>query len=145
MGVTRREEVVEVIGIRARSHADGEFVFEALKTAVDKKRVALDHIALVTRDEQGQIETLPKPGRFRHKGIDQDLLHKVGNAIGNGEAVVFAQGADASIDAVAARVREVSGGDMETFVFNLDDEAFLREAGEKIELPTGMMVKAPIS
>jgi hypothetical protein len=136
---------VEVIGIRARSHADGEFVFEALKTAVDKKRVALDHIALVTRDEQGQIEILPKPGRFRHKGIDQDLLHKVGNAIGNGEAVVFAQGADASIDAVAARVREVSGGDMETFVFNLDDEAFLSEAGEKIELPTGMMVKAPIS
>ena len=58
---------------------------------------------------------------------------------------MFAQRADASIDAVAARVREVSGGDIETFVLTLDDEAFLREAGESIELPTGMLVKAPFS
>jgi uncharacterized membrane protein len=136
---------VEVIGIRARTHADGEFVLEALKTAVEHKRVALDDIAIVTRDEHSEVEIRPKPGRFRHKGIDPDLLHKVGNAIGDGEAVVFAQGADASIEAVAARVREVSGGDMETFVFNLDDEAFLREAGESLELPTGMLVKAPFS
>lgn len=136
---------MEVIGIRARSHADGEFVLEALKTAVEHKRVALDDIALVARDEHGEVEIRPKPGRFRHKGIDPDLLRKVGNSIGDGEAVVFAQGADASIDAVATRVREVSGGDMETFVFNLDDEAFLREAGESIDLPTGMLVKAPFS
>ena len=136
---------MEVIGIRARTHAEGEFVLEALKTAVENKRVALDDIALVARDEHSQVEIRPKPGRFRHKGIDPDLLRKVGNAIGDGEAVVFAQGADASIDAVAARVREVSDGDMETFVFNLDDAAFLREAGDPIELPTGMMVKAPFS
>ena len=136
---------MEVIGIRARTHTEGEFVLDALKTAVEHKRVALDDIAIVTRDGQGQVEIRPKPGRFRHKGIDPDLLHKVGDKIGDGEAVVFAQGADASIDAVAARVREVSGGDMETFVFNLDDEAFLREAGESIDLPTGLLVKAPIS
>ena len=136
---------MEVIGIRARTHADGEFVLEALKAAVEKQRVALDDIGYVTRDEQGTVEIHHKRGRFRHKGIDHDLMRKVGNSIGDGEAVVFAQGADASIDAVAARVREVTGGDMQTFVFNLDDEAFLREAGDKIDLPTGLMVKAPYS
>jgi hypothetical protein len=145
MAVTRREDVVEVIGIRAHTHTDGDFVLEALKTAVANGRVALDATALVTRDEHGQVEIHPKPGLFHHKGIDPDLLRKVGNSIGNGEAVVFAQGADASIDAVAARVREVSGSDMETFVFNLDDQAFLREAGDPIPLPTGMLVRAPFS
>jgi hypothetical protein len=54
-------------------------------------------------------------------------------------------GSGSRIEAVADRVREVSGDDMETFVFGLDDEGFLREAGDKIDLPPSMAVKAPVS
>ena len=60
--------IVEVIGIRARSHADGEFVLEALKTAVDSKRVALDDIALVARDEHGEVEIRPQARQVPPQG-----------------------------------------------------------------------------
>jgi hypothetical protein len=52
--------------------------------------------------------------------------------ISEGEVVVFAVGADASIDAVAERVQEVSGGAIETFVLDEGDAALVDEAAAHV-------------
>ncbi len=44
-------------------------------------------------------------GKFRDRGIDDDLMKRVGGMIAEGQAVVFALGDNASIDAVNGRVR----------------------------------------
>jgi uncharacterized membrane protein len=158
---------VKVIGIKTDSRADGEFVLEALSAAVREKRVALDDIALVSRDDKGKVQIeqtgdvtpgsgakrgalvgalvgLAAPpllgaaavgaglgalwGKFRDRGVDDHLMNRVGGMISEGETVVFAVGADASIEAVEARVRDVSGGSMETFVLSEGDSALVEEA-----------------
>jgi uncharacterized membrane protein len=174
---------VKVIGIKAGSRENGEFVLETLRIATVDKRVALDDLALVTRDENGKVEIhqtrdtttkqgagrgalvgalvgLAAPpllgaaavgagigalwGKFRDRGVDDDLMKRVGEMVAEGEAVVFALGPDASIQAIADRVRDVTEGDMETFTIGLGDESTLREAA--VEVPeTGFTVRAPYS
>jgi uncharacterized membrane protein len=175
---------VKVIGIKADSRDRGEFVLEALKTAVEQQRVSLDDLALVTRDGEGNVEihqtkdVTPKRaagkgalvgalvglaappllgaaavgagigavwGKFRDRGVDDDVMKRVGGMIADGEAVVFALGDDASIDAIAGHVREVTGGDMETFVINHDDEAVVREVAVHVPEPSGLSIRMPYS
>jgi uncharacterized membrane protein len=175
---------VKVIGIKVDNEERGEFVLESLRTAVAAERVTLDDLALVTKDEKGEVHIqqtkdvttgkgarrgllvgalvgLAAPpllgaaavgggigalwGKFRDRGIDDDLMKRVGGMIAEGQAVVFALGDNASIDAVNGRVREVGGGDVETFTIDDNNEALVREAADHIPEPTGPMVKAPIS
>jgi len=162
---------VKIIGIKAQDVEHGEFVIEALKTAVANKRVTLEDMAMVTLDDKGKIQihqtkdSTPKKGagkgalvgalvglaappllgaavvgaglgaiwgKFRDRGIDDDLMRSVGDMIRSGEAVVFAMGDDASIDAIGERVRELTDGDMETYTMKVDDEALVREAAVHI-------------
>jgi uncharacterized membrane protein len=175
---------VKVIGIKVDNEERGEFVLESLRTAVAAERVTLDDLALVTKDEKGEVHIqqtkdvttgkgarrgllvgalvgLAAPpllgaaavgggigalwGKFRDRGIDDDLMKRVGGMIAEGQAVVFALGDNASIDAVNGRVREVGGSDVETFTIDDNNEALVREAADHIPEPTGPMVKAPIS
>jgi uncharacterized membrane protein len=117
---------VKVIGIKADSYDSGQWVLETLKSAVEKKRVALEDIALVTHDAEGKIKLeQTTQGRFRDTGIDDGLMKQIGGMITGGQTVVFALGADASVDAIEAKVRELTGGDMETFVIDEDDDSVI--------------------
>jgi uncharacterized membrane protein len=175
---------VKIIAIKADTRDHGDFVLEALKTAVDNKRVTLDDLALVTKEEDGSVQIhqtkdittgkgarrgtlvgalvgLAAPpllgaavvgagvgalwGKFRDRGIDDDLMKRVGDMITGGEAVVFALGDDASIDAIGERVRELSGGDMLTMTVNADDEALVREVSMHVPETTGLPGKMPLS
>ena len=157
---------MKVIGIKADRLDQAEWVVETLKTAVEKKRVTLEDIALVTKDDEGKIHIhqtkdvtpgkgakrgtlvgalvgLAAPpllgaaalgaglgavwGKLRDRGVDDDLMKKVGGMIKEGEAVVFALGDDASIDAIDNRVRELTDGNALTFTIDKDDEALVRE------------------
>ena len=157
---------MKVIGIKADRLDQAEFIVEALKTAVDAKRVTLEDIALVTKDDEGKIHLhqtkdittgkgakrgtlvgalvgLAAPpllgaavlgaglgavwGKLRDRGVDDDLMKNVGEMIKSGEAVVFALGDDASIDAIDNRVRELTDGKALTFTVDKDDEALVRE------------------
>ena len=71
-------------------------------------------------------------GKFRDRGVDDGLMKRVGGMLTGGQVVVFAMGTDAAIDAVAAKVREVTGGEMETFVLDEDHTQILDEAAEEI-------------
>ena len=56
--------------------------------------------------------------------------------IESGEAVVFALGDDASIDAVVARAQELGIGQVMTFTLDEGSEALVREAAEHLpEMP----------
>jgi uncharacterized membrane protein len=175
---------MKIIGIKAANRDQGDFVIEALKNAMDAKRVTLEDLALVTKAEDGSVKLhqtkditvgkgarrgtlvgavigLAAPpllgaavvgagvgalwGKFRDRGIDDDLMKQVGDMISTGEVVVFALGDDASIDAIGERVRELSGGDMTTMTINPDDEALVREASVHVPEPTTLPVKAPFS
>jgi uncharacterized membrane protein len=84
-------------------------------------------------------------GKFRDKGIDDDLMKKVGAMLGEGEAAVFALGDDASMTAIENRVREMHDGDVSVFNVELDDEAILRDSAVDVPEPTGLLVKMPYS
>jgi uncharacterized membrane protein len=175
---------VKIIGIKLEKADEVEFVVESLHNAMEAKRVTLEDLAVVVKDEEGKIELkqtkdltvgkgakrgtligalvgLAAPpllgaaavgagigaiwGKFRDKGVDDDLMKRVGGMIHEGEAVVFAMGDDASIDAIAARVKELTSGDVETFTINPNDEAIVREAENDVAVPTGMLVKMDYS
>jgi uncharacterized membrane protein len=76
-------------------------------------------------------------GKFRDRGVDDDLMKSVGGMIAEGEAVVFAMGDNASIEAIDQRVREASDSHITTITVNPDDEALVREAAVHVEeVPT---------
>ena len=74
---------MKVIGVKAESRQQGEFVFDSLKEAVEKKRVALDDIALVTREEDGKstLHQTIDTGcgvRFTDRGINDKMMKRAG-------------------------------------------------------------------
>ena len=156
--------MTKVLAIKAPGRDQGEFVLTSLHEAVEKKRVELDDIALVSHDPDGKLEYHKTSGRFHRHKLDESVLRHVGNQIEFPDAMVLAKGDDAAIDAVGARVRAVTGGDMKTYEVSGDDtlelvevtgtdgsialgddEGLLREAAEDLPAPTGIMVKMPIS
>ena len=48
--------MTKVLAVRAPSHDQGEFVLSSLHDAVEKKRIELDDIALVSHDADGKLE-----------------------------------------------------------------------------------------
>jgi uncharacterized membrane protein len=84
-------------------------------------------------------------GKLRDKGVDDNLMKNVAQPLENGQAVVFALGDDSSIDAIEARVKELTKGEMTTVTFDPDDESELRAMAQDIPMPEHIMVRAPIS
>ncbi len=109
----------------------------------------------------GKLELHKTSGRFHRHKIDDAVLKRVGEQIAPPDAIVLAQGDDATIDAVGARVRALTGGDMKTYdvadgelhevtgtdasVALPDDEGLLREAAIDLPAPNQIMVRMPIS
>lgn len=153
--------MTKVLAIRASDRGQGEFVVTSLHEAAEKKRIALDDIALVSHDPDGKLELHKTNGRFHRHKIDDAVLKRVGEQIAPPEVIVLAKGDDATIDAVGARVRSLTGGDMKTFevadgelnevtgtdasVALPDDEGLLREASDELPTPTAIMVRMPLS
>ena len=156
--------VTKVLAVRAPSHDQGEFVLSSLHDAVEKKRIELDDIALVSHDADGKLELHKTSGRFHRHRIDDAVLRHVGDQIEFPDAMVLAQGDDDTIDRVGQRVRAITGGDMKTYevagdellelrevtgtdgsIALADDEGLLREASDSLAMPTGIMVKMPLS
>jgi uncharacterized membrane protein len=162
---------VKIIGIKLESRERGEWALEALRTAVENKRVTLEDIALVSKDDEGKLHVhqtkdatvargtrkgtlvgalvgLAAPpllgaaavgagigalwGKFRDRGIDDGLMKQVGEVIASGEAVVFALGDDASIEAVEARARELGYDDVTTADVDGATAAVFHEAAEEV-------------
>jgi hypothetical protein len=153
--------MTKVLAIRAPGRDQGEFVLTSLHEAAEKKRIALDDIALVSHDAKGKLELHKTSGRFHRHKIDDAVLRSVGEQIAAPDAIVLAQGDDATIDAVGARVRALTGGDMKTYevadgelhevtgtnasIALSDDEGLLRENAVDLPSPNAIMVKMPIS
>ena len=156
--------MTKVLAVRAPTHDQGEFVLSSLHDAVEKKRIELDDIALVSHDADGKLELHKTSGRFHRHRIDDAVLRHVGDQIEPPDAMVLAQGDDDTIDRVGQRVRAITGGDMKTYevagdellelrevtgtdgsIALADDEGLLREASDSLAMPTGIMVKMPLS
>ncbi|MFL5928417.1 MAG: hypothetical protein ACJ77E_15915 [Gaiellaceae bacterium] len=153
--------MTKVLAIKAPGRDQGEFVLASLHDAAESKRIDLDDIALVSHDPDGKLELHKTSGRFHRHRIDDAVMKRVGELIAAPDAIVLAQGDDATIDAVGARVRALTRGDLKTYevadgvlhevtgtdasIELPDDEGLLREAAVDLPSPTGIMVKAPIS
>ena len=175
---------MKVIGIQVADRDRGDFVVDALQSALAEKRVTLEDIALVTKDPDGTVrihqtkDITPKKGavrgglvgvviglaappllgaavvgagvgalwgKLRDKGVDDDTMKKLVQPLEEGHAIVFALGDDASIDAIAAKVKELAIDGLLAFTFDPDDDNALRAAADDIRLPDTLLVRAPIS
>ena len=153
--------MTKVLAIRASGRGQGEFIVTSLHEAAENKRIELDDIALISHDPEGKLELHKTSGRFHRHKIDEAVLKHVGEQIAPPDVIVLAKGDDATIDAVGARVRTLTDGDMKTYEvadgelhevtgtegsFALpDDEGLLREASDELPMPTGIMVRMPLS
>jgi hypothetical protein len=153
--------MTKVLAIRAPGRDQGEFVLTSLHEAAEQKRITLDDIALVSHDPNGKLEMHKTSGRFHRHKIDDALLRRVGELVAAPDAIVLAQGDDATIDAVGERVRALTGGDMKTYevadgelhevtgtdaaIALPDEEGLLREAAIDLPAPNQIMVRMPIS
>jgi len=71
---------VKVIGIEVGTKERGEFVMEALRTAVEEKRVSLDDMALVAKDDDGKVHIQQTKDTTTGKGAGKGAL--VGALVG---------------------------------------------------------------
>ena len=71
---------MKVIGIEAGTQERGEFVLEALRMAVVEKRVTLDDMALVTKDDEGKVQIHQTKDVTTGKGAGKGAL--VGALVG---------------------------------------------------------------
>jgi hypothetical protein len=155
------EEPVKVIAITTQTRNQAEFVLASLHDGVEQKRFALDDLAMASKDGQGNIELHKRHGWLHRNTIGGALLKQSEALIGPGEAVVLAEGADETIDAVGDRVRSLTDGDMKTYDLrpdgadevtgmsgNLalaDHDGLLRESADVIPLQQSLLVKVPVS
>ena len=71
---------MKVIGIEVGTKERGEFVMTALRTAVEEKRVTLDDMALVTKDDDGKVRIHQTKDTTTGKGATKGAL--VGALVG---------------------------------------------------------------
>jgi hypothetical protein len=152
---------VKVIAIKTQTRDQAEFVLASLHDGVDQKRFALDDLAMASKDAKGTIELHKRHGWLHRHSIGSKLLEQSEMLIGPGEAVVLAEGADETIDAVGDRVRALTDGDMKTYEVGIngadevtgttgnlalvDNEGLLRESSDFIPLQQSLLVKVPVS
>jgi len=84
-------------------------------------------------------------GKFRDRGVDDDLMKRVGEMIAEGQAVVFAMGDNASIEAIEAKVAEQADSQVTSFIISDNDEALVREVAVHVPEPMGLTERMPYS
>ena len=84
-------------------------------------------------------------GKIRDRGVDDDLMKRVGGMIAEGQAVVFAMGDNASIDAIEAKIAEQADRHVTSFVINDNDEALVREVAVHVPEATSLTERMPYS
>ena len=152
---------MKVLALRTATRQAGEFALASLHDAVDMDRVKLDDVAMVSVAADGTTEMHRTKGVFHHHVIEKSLLERLSHEIEPGEALVLARGADDQVDAVGARARALTRGDMRTYdvtdaglvevtgagaAIELDDgDGLLVEASDGIPVQTSLLVRAPIS
>ncbi len=153
--------MTKVLAIRAPGRDQGEFVLASLHEAAEKKRIELDDVALVSHDDDGKVELHKTTGRFHRHKLDDSVLKQVASLIESPVAMVLAKGDDAIVDAVGARVRTLTDGDLKTYevvdgelheitgtagsLELPDEEGLLRESADELPMPNQIMVKMPLS
>jgi hypothetical protein len=152
---------MKTLGIRTPNREQAEFVLGALHDGSSDGRFHLDDIALAVREPDGKLE-LHKHSSWMHRHtIDKHLLKQGAELLEPGEAIVVARGDEQSVDAIGARARALTKGDMRTYELTADgpnevtgvgavsalpdEEGLLREASDEIPLQTGMLVKMDFS
>ena len=152
---------MKLLAIRTATREQGEFALASLHDAVDMDRVELDDIAMVSVAADGEQTMHRSSGLFHRHAIEKSLLGKLAHEIEPGEALVVIRGAEAQVDAVGARARALTRGDMRTYevtddglvevtgtdaVIEIDDASgLLVEASDGIPVQTSILVRAPIS
>jgi len=152
---------VKVLAIKTETRDQAEFVLASLHDAVEQKRFELDDMALASKDAEGHIDLHKRRSWLHRRTIGGSEVEQSEALIGPGEAVVLARGEDATIDALGARVRALTKGEMKTYdvgpdgaaevtgtsasIELIDHEGLLRESSDEIPLQTGLLVKAPFS
>ena len=71
-------------------------------------------------------------GKFRDRGVNDKLMKEVAERLERGQAIVFALGDDAAIQAIDDRIKELTGGDMLTFTLDPESETALREIAAEL-------------
>jgi hypothetical protein len=149
------------LAIRTTTRAQGEFALASLHDAVDMDRVKLDDVAMVSVAADGTTEMHRTTGVFHRHAIEKKELERLAHEIEPGEALVILRGPDEQVDAVGARARALTRGDMRTYevtgdgltevtgtgaAIELEDASgLLVEASDGIPVQTSILVKAPIS
>lgn len=149
------------LAIRTTTRQQGDFALASLHDAVDMDRVELDDIAMVSIAADGTTEMHHSTGLFHRHAIGKSELERLAREIEPGEALVVIRGPDAQVDAVGARARSLTRGDMRTYeiadgkltevtgthaaIELVDAEGLLVEASDGIPVQTSILVRAPIS
>jgi hypothetical protein len=152
---------VKELAIRTTTREQGEFALASLHDAVDMDRVKLDDVAMVSVAHDGTTEMHRTTGLFHRHAIEKKELERLAHEIEPGEALVVVRGPDSQVDAVGARARALTRGDMRTYdvtgdglvevtgtgaAIELDDASgLLVEASDGIPVQTSVLVRAPIS
>ena len=71
-------------------------------------------------------------GKFRDRGVNDKLMKEVADRLERGQAIVFALGEDAAIQAIDDRVKDLTGGEMLTFTLDPESATALREVAEQL-------------
>jgi hypothetical protein len=152
---------MKTLGIRTPNRDQAEFVLGALHDGVSDERFHLDDLALAARGFDGKLE-LHKHSSWMHRHtIDKHLLREGAELLEPGEAIVVMRGEDDTVDAVGARARALTKGDLRTYELTpdgpsevagvgavsalADEEGLLREASDEIPLQKTMLVKMDFS
>jgi hypothetical protein len=149
------------LAIRTTTRAQGEFALASLHDAVDMDRVKLDDVAMVSVDTDGTTEMHRTTCLFHRHAIEKKELERLARELQPGEAMVVVRGPDGQVDAVGARARALTRGDMRTYDVTGDTltevtgtdtpielqhaEGLLTEASDGIPVQTSVLVRAPIS
>jgi hypothetical protein len=152
---------MKLLAIRTATRDQGEFALASLHDAVDMDRVKLEDVAMVSVAPDGTTEMHRTKGLFHRHAIEKSLLERLAHVIDPGEALVIVSGPDSQVDAVGARARALTRGDMRTYDIEGDTltevtgtdapielenaDGLLVEASDGIPVQTSILVKAPIS
>jgi uncharacterized membrane protein len=66
-------------------------------------------------------------GKFRDRGVNDNMMKGVAETLERGQAVVFALGSDEAIAAIDHRIQDLTDGDVVTFSVDAEGETALKE------------------
>jgi hypothetical protein len=114
-----------------------------------------------TASSKSDSEVHKQHGWLHRNAIPTPSVRQAIELLDPGEAAVLARGAEGTVDAVGARVRALTGGDMRTYdlaeggpvevtgtqaaVGLIDHEGLLREASDEVPLQNSLLVRVPFS